>query len=105
MCKRGFATAVIDATTKKTKKAAMPRDPDSPTTGDWDCSEFVEKDLCKAAKEELPMDDAEEVRAPRLEMTPTLPAGFQVMFMAFILQGLSFPAHDFLRGLLFAYGV
>jgi hypothetical protein len=38
-------------------------------------------------------------------MTPTLPAGFQVMFMAFILQGLSFPAHDFLRGLLFAYGV
>jgi hypothetical protein len=96
MGKRGSATAVIDATTKKMKKAATPRDPDSPTTGDWDCSEFVEKDLCKATKEELPMDDAEEVHAPRLEMTPTPPIGFQVMFMAFILQGLSFPTQDFL---------
>jgi hypothetical protein len=66
------------------------RIPDSPTTGDWDCSKFVEKDLCKAAKEELLKDDAEEVRVPRPETTSTPPAGFRVMFMAFILRGLSF---------------
>jgi hypothetical protein len=27
------------------------------------------------------------------------------MFFAFLLRGLSFPAHEFLRGLLFVYGV
>jgi hypothetical protein len=27
------------------------------------------------------------------------------MFLAFLLHGLSFPAHQFLRGLLFVYGV
>jgi hypothetical protein len=61
---------------------------------------FLEKDLCKAVK-----DDTEEVRVPGPEMTPTPPGGFQLMFLAFILCRLSFPAHDFLRGVLFAYGV
>jgi hypothetical protein len=32
-------------------------------------------------------------------------SGFRVMFLAFLLRGLSFPAHKFLRGLLFVYGV
>jgi hypothetical protein len=27
------------------------------------------------------------------------------MFLAFLLYGLSFPAHEFLRGLLFVYGI
>jgi hypothetical protein len=27
------------------------------------------------------------------------------MFLAFLLRGLSFPAHEFLRGLLFVYGM
>jgi hypothetical protein len=27
------------------------------------------------------------------------------MFLTFLLRGLSFPAHEFLRGLLFVYGV
>jgi hypothetical protein len=27
------------------------------------------------------------------------------MFLAFVLHGLSFPPHDFLRDLLFAYGI
>jgi hypothetical protein len=27
------------------------------------------------------------------------------MFLAFLLHGLSFPAHEFLRGLLFMYSV
>jgi hypothetical protein len=27
------------------------------------------------------------------------------MFLAFLLRGLSLPAHEFLRGLLFVYGV
>jgi hypothetical protein len=42
---------------------------------------------------------------PRDEAIPSLPAGFRVMFLAFLFHGLSLPAHEFLRGLLFMYGV
>jgi hypothetical protein len=53
MGKRGSAATLVDAATKKSKKTDASRDPDSPTIGDWDCSNFMEKDLRKAAKEEL----------------------------------------------------
>jgi hypothetical protein len=33
------------------------------------------------------------------------PKGYRVMFLAFLLRGLSFPAHKFLRGIFFIYGV
>jgi hypothetical protein len=42
---------------------------------------------------------------PRDEAIPSPPAGFRVMFLAFLFRGLSLPAHEFLRGLLFVYGV
>jgi hypothetical protein len=38
------------------------------------------------------------------EVVPTSPAGYRVMFLAFLLCGLSLPAHEFLCGLLFVYG-
>src|SRR3954464_2193514 len=40
-----------------------------------------------------------------LQVIPHPPAGFRVMFLAFVIRGFSFPVHDFLRGLLFLYGV
>jgi hypothetical protein len=40
-----------------------------------------------------------------MERIPKPPSGFRVMFLAFLLCGLSFPAHEFLRGLLFVYAV
>jgi hypothetical protein len=46
-----------------------------------------------------------EIVFPRDEAIPSPPAGFQVMFLAFLFRGLSLPAHEFLRGLLFVYGV
>jgi hypothetical protein len=39
------------------------------------------------------------------EVVPAPSAGYRVMFLAFFLYGLSLPAHKFLRGLLFVYGV
>jgi hypothetical protein len=42
---------------------------------------------------------------PDDEVVPTLPMGYRVMLIAFLLRGLSLPAHEFLRGLLFVYGV
>jgi hypothetical protein len=65
----------------------------------------VDKDLRKAAKDGLLKDDAAEVCMAGPEATPTPPVGFRVMFLAFVLYRLSFPPHDFLRGLLFAYGI
>jgi hypothetical protein len=31
--------------------------------------------------------------------------GYRVMFLTFLFRGLSLPVHEFLRGLLFVYGV
>jgi hypothetical protein len=42
---------------------------------------------------------------PGDEAIPAPPAGYWVMFLAFLLRGLSLPAHKFLCGLLFVYGV
>jgi hypothetical protein len=47
----------------------------------------------------------EEIIFPRDKAVPALPAGYRVMFLAYLLRGLSLPAHEFLRGLLFVYGV
>jgi hypothetical protein len=42
---------------------------------------------------------------PRDEAIPASSAGYRVMFFAFLVRGLSLPAHEFLCGLLFVYGV
>jgi hypothetical protein len=42
---------------------------------------------------------------PITERIPKPPSGYRVMFLAFLLRGLSLSAHEFLRGLLYVYGV
>jgi hypothetical protein len=46
-----------------------------------------------------------ETLAAGPEIIPRPPAGFRVLFFAFLLRGLLFPPHPFLRGLLFTYGI
>jgi hypothetical protein len=70
----------------------------------WVPSEFGQTDLTKARKEGL-IAEGDQVMFPSTERIPTPPSGYRVMFLAFLLRSLSFPAHKFLRGLLFAYGV
>jgi hypothetical protein len=73
-------------------------------TPNWVPSSFDEADLKKAKKEGfLPASAA--VLFPGDEVVPTPPAGYQVMFLAFLLRGLSLPANEFLSGLLFVYGM
>jgi hypothetical protein len=67
-------------------------------------SEFRQTDLTKAQADGL-IADGDQVIFPSTERIPKPPSGFWVMFLAFLLCGLSFPAHEFLRGLLFVYGV
>jgi hypothetical protein len=46
-----------------------------------------------------------ELLAAGPEIVPRPPPRFRVIFIAFLLRGLSLPPHPFLRGLLFAYGI
>jgi hypothetical protein len=70
----------------------------------WVLSEFKQKDLEKAQADGLISDD-DQVTFPSTDRIPKPPSGFRVMFFDFLLCGLSLPAHEFLRGLLFVYGV
>jgi hypothetical protein len=67
-------------------------------------SEFKQTDLTKAQADGL-IADGDQVIFPSTKRILNRPSGFRVMFLAFILRGLSFPAHEFLYGLLFVYGV
>jgi hypothetical protein len=70
----------------------------------WVPSEFGKSDLTKAQKEGF-IAEGDQVIFPSIERIPKPPSGYRVMFLAFLLRGLSLPAHEFLRGLLFVYGV
>jgi hypothetical protein len=70
----------------------------------WVPSAFTQKDLDKAKADGL-ISDSDLVIFPSTERIPKPKSGFRVMFLAFLLRGLSLPAHEFLRGLLYVYGV
>jgi hypothetical protein len=70
----------------------------------WVPSEFGQSDLTKAQKEGF-LAGEDHVIFPSTERIPKPSSGYRVMFLAFLLRGLSFPAHEFLHGLLFVYGV
>jgi hypothetical protein len=70
----------------------------------WVPSEFKQTDLDKALADGL-IADGDQVIFPSTERIPKPQSGYRVMFLAFLLRGLSLPAHKFLRGLLFVYGV
>jgi hypothetical protein len=70
----------------------------------WVPSEFGQTDLTKTQKEGL-ITEGDQVIFPSTERIPKPPSGYRVMFLAFLLRGLSVLAHEFLHGLLFVYGV
>jgi hypothetical protein len=61
-------------------------------------------DLVKARKEGF-LTASAEVIFPSTGIIRHPQPGFRVIFLAFIFFGLSRPAHKFLRGLLFVYGM
>jgi hypothetical protein len=66
----------------------------------WIPSSFDDTDLKKAKREEF-LSKSAKIIFPRDEAIPSPPVGFRVMFLTFLFRGLSLPAHEFLRGLLF----
>jgi hypothetical protein len=74
------------------------------STTSWVPSVFKQRDLEKAQANGLISAD-DQVIFSSTECIPKPPSGFWVMFFDFLLHGLSLPAHEFLRGLLFVYSV
>jgi hypothetical protein len=70
----------------------------------WTASTITATDLMKAKEEEF-LAASTEIIFPSTETVPQLQLGYRVMFLAFLLRGLSLPSHEFLRGPLFVYGV
>jgi hypothetical protein len=70
----------------------------------WVTSAITEKEVEKARTGGL-ISAQDSIKFPSTERIPKPLSGYQVMFLAFLLRGLSLPAHEFLRGLLFVYGV
>jgi hypothetical protein len=70
----------------------------------WVPYEFEESNLTKAQREGF-LVGAAPIVFPGTERIPKPPSGYRVMFLAFLLRGISLPAHEFLHGLLFVYGV
>ena len=72
-------------------------------TGDWAKSLINDKDINELKSQGLL--DGMEYQLPGDDEIPNPPEGWRVMFLSFLFRGLSLPAHEFLRGLLFVYGV
>jgi hypothetical protein len=70
----------------------------------WVPSSFDDADQKKAKKEGFLLAAA-PIIFPDDESVPKPSEGYRVMFLTFPLHGLSLPAHKFLPGLLFVYGV
>jgi hypothetical protein len=70
----------------------------------WVPSMFEESDLKKAKKDGF-LPEATLIIFPGDERVLSPPEGYRVMFLSFLLHGLSLPAHEFLRGILSVYGV
>jgi hypothetical protein len=106
MGKRGSSTTTATmSAVKKTKKTATAANFDAPTVGNWIHTKFLDQELQKIAKIGILKDDPTDVRVSGPEVNPNLPAGFRVLFLAFVLRGPSIPSDEFLRGLLFTYGI
>jgi hypothetical protein len=70
----------------------------------WERSRFTSQDHRKLKKVGLLMNN-EAIKFPGDEAIPNPPEGYRVIFADFLIRGLSVPIHEFLRGLLFVYGI
>ncbi|KAM0839812.1 hypothetical protein ACQ4PT_060052 [Festuca glaucescens] len=70
----------------------------------WERSKFTSADQRKLKKVGLLRNDA-AMKIPDDEAIPNPPDGYRVIFADFLTRGLSVPVHEFLRGLLFVYGI
>ncbi|KAK1646222.1 hypothetical protein QYE76_064027 [Lolium multiflorum] len=71
---------------------------------DWSASAISNRDVNRLRALGLISSSDDDIRLPGAVSRPRPPKGFTVMFVA-LFRGLSLPAHEFLRSLLFFYGI
>ncbi|KAK1612542.1 hypothetical protein QYE76_036215 [Lolium multiflorum] len=71
----------------------------------WSASAISSRDIHKLRALRFISASEDDIRLPRAVSRPKPPKGFTVMFVAFLFCGLSLPAHEFLRSLLYFYGI
>ncbi|KAK1600802.1 hypothetical protein QYE76_017097 [Lolium multiflorum] len=71
---------------------------------EWERSKISNQDLNMMKKLGL-MKKEDAIRFPSEESYPNPPMEYRVSFVDHLIRGLSAPIHDFLRGLLFLYGI
>jgi hypothetical protein len=103
MPKRG--STMTGAATGAAAKKAKITNADTPAMSNWLQTKVGDKELSQAEKMGLLKNTPAESLPAGPEIVPRPPPEFWVIFMAFLLRGLSLPPHPFIRGLLFAYGI
>jgi hypothetical protein len=81
----------------RTQKNKMGKTNTTNASTNWVPTKFKQTDLTKALVDGR-IADGNQVIFPSTKRIRKPPSGFRVMFLAFLLCGLSFPAHEFLRG-------
>ncbi|KAK1677608.1 hypothetical protein QYE76_038456 [Lolium multiflorum] len=71
---------------------------------EWERSKVTNQDLNLLKRLGL-MKKEDAIRFPSEESYPNPPMEYRVSFVDHLIRGLSTPIHDFLRGLLFVYGI
>ncbi|KAK1612931.1 hypothetical protein QYE76_036604 [Lolium multiflorum] len=72
---------------------------------DWGASTITNREVSKLRSLGFISSSDDDIRLPGPSSRPNPPKGFTVMFVAFLFRGLSLPTHEFLRSLLFFYGI
>ncbi|KAK1645145.1 hypothetical protein QYE76_062950 [Lolium multiflorum] len=72
---------------------------------DWSASAISNRDINKLRALGFIFASEDDIRLPGAVSRPKPPKGLTVMFIAFLFCGLSLPAHEFIRSLLFFYGI
>ncbi|KAK1619849.1 hypothetical protein QYE76_025366 [Lolium multiflorum] len=85
------------------KKSASTSDA-AKVSRDWSASAISNRDVNKLRALGFISASEDDIRLPGAISRTRPPKGFTVMFVAFLFRGLSLPAHEFLRSLLFFYG-
>jgi hypothetical protein len=86
------------------KNTVMAKGKNANSTTDWVRSSIKKKEV-KKAQEDGFLSSEDSIKFPSTNQIPKPPSGYRVMFLSFLLHGLSLHAHEFLRGHLFVYGV
>jgi hypothetical protein len=87
------AAGVTSTAAKKAKMNTKAADADAPAVGNWLQTKFLEKDLQNAVKTGILKNEPAEVHIAGPEIIPWPPAGFWVIFLAFLFRGFSLPPH------------